>query len=735
MGLALLALAGCDSGSSSPRGPLNLVPVGETWQLGADVDAEPLLTGAVQLCDDPGSVTLDPGGLAALEFTAEIGHSIEIEASTVGFTPLAIGIYGPRTEDGFPRQPVALVAQGEDSAGGPAKLVTTIIADGTYAAVIGMGPASAVFPVGVSLRTDGVPGCTGDPCIGMGAPCNDDDACTADTCKPFVGCVSEPLDCEDEDLCTTVGCDPLGDGCTATPIPCDDEDLCTTDLCRPESGCDAEPIECEDGDPCTENDCDSELGCTAGPADCDDFNPCTLDQCEPLLGCVETPVECDDGNPCTFDVCTDFVGCTGNPIVCNDGDACTVDYCDNSRGCLTLPDLCDDGDPNTTDLCTPGVGCEHVPPLTEGGPVCQVSGLVGTKVICWIELVRAAPHTALPTSLRLDLAYDPAVFVPLEPVMTVPVPGASPHIVSLPLSPLASGHQATIEDEALLQSIRLDHPTEPDTAITAAHLVVGDEVAGEPELFALRGEMLQTVAGSSPLPIFIVDTEASAAGGAPLSTAVFQQRIVVSDPPGTPPGPACPLPDPCLVASTDTDMACNYAPALCGAGGEEAVCVGECLIPGSAWAPLAWSPAFDGAAATSTLALQVNEDAAPAPEAVRLAVSWDPGVVALSSHLEPEPSGTVAAFIEPPIDVANAQGFAVIELRAWPDTSAPLPISSEALYTLTFAAVDELPPREEPVAYLAVGDAPLSTNAVDTSGLPLQVELTSGNELLIGLPD
>jgi len=77
-----------------------------------------------------------------------------------------------------------------------------------------------------------VSGCSG----GTPLTCDDNSACTTDTCDTATGCVYTPITCNDNDACTTDTCDPAT-GCVYTPITCDDNNVCTTDTCDPASGC------------------------------------------------------------------------------------------------------------------------------------------------------------------------------------------------------------------------------------------------------------------------------------------------------------------------------------------------------------------------------------------------------------------------------------------------------------------------------------------------------------------
>src|SRR5207249_1104638 len=81
-------------------------------------------------------------------------------------------------------------------------------------------------------------------CVGQGTACDDQNPCTKDSCDPATGqCVHEPTpgqicddgnDCTRDDRCvrTELG----GVECQGTPVDCNDNDACTTDTCEP-AGC------------------------------------------------------------------------------------------------------------------------------------------------------------------------------------------------------------------------------------------------------------------------------------------------------------------------------------------------------------------------------------------------------------------------------------------------------------------------------------------------------------------
>jgi len=174
------------------------------------------------------------------------------------------------------------------------------------------GCSSTPNTVQFTAATDTVSGCSpGTPLV-----CNDNNACTSDSCVPATGCVFTPNPpCNDNNACTTDTCDPAI-GCVFTPnAPCNDNNACTTDTCDPV------------------------LGCVFTPnAPCDDNNTCTDDTCDPVLGCVFT----DNGSCVTNEICrtpgfwgTHACGLTGTCEKTNSQNI-TLDVLANFGGALTI---------------------------------------------------------------------------------------------------------------------------------------------------------------------------------------------------------------------------------------------------------------------------------------------------------------------------------------------------------------------------------------------------------------
>ena len=189
------------------------------------------------------------------------------------------------------------------------------------------------------------------------AQCDDQNACTSDTCESFqcshtpiplcVGCAIA-ADCDDANACTTDTCTegtcghlPIADCVTcASTASCDDHNACTTDTCT--AGRCAETsiqactpcvtaTDCDDGDPCTTDRCTSGScsyettvgcrSCTDAP-DCDDHDGCTADACDPDGVCVETPTDCPAAP--TPEICGDCIDNDGDGLIDGeDPDCCT----------------------------------------------------------------------------------------------------------------------------------------------------------------------------------------------------------------------------------------------------------------------------------------------------------------------------------------------------------------------------------------------------------------------------
>ena len=209
----------------------------------------------------------------------------------------------------------------------------------------------------------------------QGTDCDDQNACTDDTCDPMYGsCVNPPntASCDDGDACTTGDVCSVGE-CIGQHMICDDGNACTGDYCAG-GVCVNEPgaVSCDDSNPCTDDACapaTGECGFTPNTASCDDEDACTTgDVCSggACAGADTSATDCDDLNVCTDDTCDPATGCasTNNTAGCDDGNACTTgDVCaaGTCAGVDASASDCDDTNPCTDDTCSPATGCANTP--------------------------------------------------------------------------------------------------------------------------------------------------------------------------------------------------------------------------------------------------------------------------------------------------------------------------------------------------------------------------------------
>src|SRR5262249_20269969 len=173
----------------------------------------------------------------------------------------------------------------------------------------------------------------GDPCNGTevcggaqgclaGTPpsCDDGNACTQDSCMPFVGCQHAGIsNCHGSNPRVDRNC---GNACTA--------DTCVNGFCQF-----ANAVVCTASDQCHDaGTCNAATGLCSNPAkvngtSCNDGNACTQgDSCE-AGACVGSALECMASDQChSAGTCDPQTGTCSNPAKtngtsCNDGNACT----------------------------------------------------------------------------------------------------------------------------------------------------------------------------------------------------------------------------------------------------------------------------------------------------------------------------------------------------------------------------------------------------------------------------
>ncbi len=239
--------------------------------------------------------------------------------------------------------------------------------------------------------------------------CAQDNCTETRTCTdPQAGCFGNAKNCDDNDACTTDTCDLVG-GCQhAVTVSCDDSNACSTDTCV-NGVCRYSFKTCTGADPCYQNNlCDSVTGnCqTQVPVDpstynstnnacffytcpigaggpvlnvtsCNDRDECTIDVCLNETGCSYTNRTCFDGNQCTQDLCNSTLagGCyfPDNSTNCAVNDRCVIGLCSSTAGCYNVSNAtnCIGTDQCMVYSCDPVTGCSAVPRVCGDGDYCK----------------------------------------------------------------------------------------------------------------------------------------------------------------------------------------------------------------------------------------------------------------------------------------------------------------------------------------------------------------------------
>jgi len=233
-----------------------------------------------------------------------------------------------------------------------------------------------------------------DPCVS--ANCNDNIACTVDTCDSSSGsavCSHTPSNdlCNDGQYCNGVETCSAVTGCQAgTPVSCNDGVACTNDFCNEAiDQCDSTPsnANCSDSMFCNGVEiCDPVLNCLPGTAPyCDDGVVCTNDSCNEATDQCDNVADnsnCSDGQFCNgIETCDPTNDCqAGTPPDCGDGVACTVDSCDEvGDACVHAPNdaSCDNGL-----YCDGSESCNAISGCQSGTPVNCNDGVTCTVDSC-----------------------------------------------------------------------------------------------------------------------------------------------------------------------------------------------------------------------------------------------------------------------------------------------------------------------------------------------------------------
>lgn len=248
--------------------------------------------------------------------------------------------------------------------------------------------------------------CSNGACVGEAVTCNDNIACTVDSCSEQLGgcvvnstaCACETSeDCNDGNPCNGVEtCNPQTLQCQAgVPLDCSSlTDACNVGTCNAATGaCVASPRQdgttCDDGDLCTQaSSCQAGACVGTSPVVCTASDQChEAGTCNPATGkCSDPPKAngsaCNDGSACTqTDTCQGGV-CTGsNPVICSASDQChTAGTCDPATGVCSNPaksngSSCSDGSLCTqTDTCQGGICVGGSPVTCSASDQCHTAG-------------------------------------------------------------------------------------------------------------------------------------------------------------------------------------------------------------------------------------------------------------------------------------------------------------------------------------------------------------------------
>ncbi len=261
--------------------------------------------------------------------------------------------------------------------------------------------------------------CIAGQCIGGGGSlqCVDGNDCTDDTCSPALGCAfpSNSKACDDSDPCTIGDTCQSGDCRGTGPLDCDDQNACTLDSCVKAVGCKHDPVNegkvCSSGF-CAALDWTKPSTCAGGQCiaqagqSCDDQMTCTTDSCDPTIGCVNavqqgkcliegmchSEAQTNAANACQ--VCTPATNRTAwSAKSCDDGKTCTTNTCSASTGCINTAlagncliagtcYLTGNKNPlNVCQTCTPATNTTTWSPAIDGGTCAagSCSGLTWTK--------------------------------------------------------------------------------------------------------------------------------------------------------------------------------------------------------------------------------------------------------------------------------------------------------------------------------------------------------------------
>ena len=236
------------------------------------------------------------------------------------------------------------------------------------------------------LFCNGLERCDADGhCVAGKSPCDDAVKCTQDICDEEANSCSHLADhtlCDDRDPCNGVEyCDTVLD-CKPGSVPdCNDNLACTDDSCEKGQGCVHTPVDskCDDSVACTTDTCDAQTGCKheAKSELCDDHISCTTKKCDVSAGCLYTPVDsqCADAISCTVETCNPASGCESrkDSSLCTDGQLCEPDsvIANPASGCADPPQCEKDEDCNDSLYCNGVETCVNLKCVRGSAPDCN----------------------------------------------------------------------------------------------------------------------------------------------------------------------------------------------------------------------------------------------------------------------------------------------------------------------------------------------------------------------------
>jgi hypothetical protein len=216
----------------------------------------------------------------------------------------------------------------------------------------------------------------GFKCVYETVSCTDNDKCTVDSCNALTGkCVHVlknncdkrcEVDCGEDNKCSK--CVQVGKKdwkCSTAATNCDDNDACTIDTCDAQKGCVHKLIQserckkCDEDADCVELNSYLNLYKTCQQAVCDSKKKhCVVTDLVNKSECTKRPPHCFATNAC--ETVTYFKDAFNRSVCkrvvksCNDGIDCTFDYCDTKTGkCVHVARNC----PLTHHVCHKDEDC------------------------------------------------------------------------------------------------------------------------------------------------------------------------------------------------------------------------------------------------------------------------------------------------------------------------------------------------------------------------------------------